>query len=218
MHVKRATLVTLIILSVLFVDQALKIYIKTHFYYGESVNILGLEWAQLRFIENDGMAFGWSFGGETGKYILSVFRILMSIFLIYFVGQLIKAKESKGFIAAFALIIAGAIGNILDSLYFGLIFSSSYHDIATFMPEGGGYAPILQGKVVDMFYFPMFKGHFPQWMPWKGGEYFEFFRPIFNVADASITVGVFIIILFYRKYFMNKKAETTVAPAVQDPA
>lgn len=217
MHVKRATLVTLIILSVLFVDQALKIYIKTHFYYGESINILGLEWAQLRFIENDGMAFGWSFGGETGKYILSVFRILMSIFLIYFVGQLIKAKESKGFIAAFALIIAGAIGNILDSLYFGLIFSSSYHDIATFMPEGGGYAPILQGKVVDMFYFPMLKGHFPEWMPLKGGEYFEFFRPIFNVADASITVGVFIIILFYRKYFMNKKEVPAPTATVQDP-
>jgi len=129
----------------------------------------------------------------------------MSIFLIYFVRQLIKTKESKGFIAAFSLIIAGAIGNILDSLYFGLIFDSPAHKVATFMPEAGGYAPILQGKVVDMFYFPMFKGHFPDWFPFKGGEYFEFFRPIFNVADAAITVGVFIIILFYRRYFLSKK-------------
>lgn len=212
---KRATLATLIILGVLVIDQALKIYIKTNFYYGESVNILGLEWAQLKFIENPGMAFGWKFGGVAGKYALSIFRILMSGFLIYFVGQLIKAKESKGFIAAFSLIIAGAIGNILDSLYFGLIFSSSAHNIATFLPEGGGYAPFLQGQVVDMFYFPMFRGHYPDWFPLKGGDYFEFFRPIFNVADASITIGVIIIILFYRKYFLAKKETPT---PVADPS
>ena len=187
----------------------MKIYIKTHFYYGESVLIFGQEWAQIKFIENPGMAFGWEFGGVTGKYILSIFRILMSIFLIYFIRELIKAKESKGFIAAFALIIAGAIGNILDSLYFGLIFSGSSHgsSIATLLPEGGGYAPFLQGRVVDMFYFPMYRGHLPEWVPFKGGDFFEFFRPIFNVADASISVGVFIILLFFRKYFMKKKVD-----------
>ncbi len=217
-HVKRATIVTTIVLSILFIDQAIKIYIKTHFYLGESVLIFGQEWAQLRFIENPGMAFGMEFGGVTGKYILSVFRILMSAFLIYFVGQLIKAKEPKGFIAAFSLIIAGAIGNILDSIYFGLIFGSSYHKPAVFLPPEGGYAPFLQGKVVDMFYFPMIKGHYPDWVPFKAGEYFEFFRPIFNVADASITVGVCIIILFYRKFFIKKKDET-IAPTPQvDPS
>lgn len=222
---KRATLATLIVLGILFIDQAVKIYIKTHFYYGESVFIFGQEWAQIKFIENPGMAFGWEFGGVTGKYILSIFRILMSIFLIYFIRELIRTKESKGFIAAFALIIAGAIGNILDSLYFGLIFGKSSHGsgIATWFPEGGGYAPILQGKVVDMFYFPFYRDHLPEWVPFKGGEYFEFFRPIFNVADASISVGVFIILLFYRRYFIKKQPQKkvteadTVTPAV-DPS
>jgi signal peptidase II len=222
--VKRATLATLIVLGILFIDQAVKIYIKTQFYYGESVFIFGQEWAQIKFIENPGMAFGWEFGGVTGKYILSIFRILMSVFLIYFIRELIKAKESKGFIAAFALIIAGAIGNILDSLYFGLIFSSSSHGkVATMFPDGGGYAPFLQGKVVDMFYFPMFKGHLPEWLPIKGGDYFEFFRPIFNVADASISIGVFLIILFFRKYFMKRPMEEKnlakdANPAVMDPS
>ncbi len=215
---KRATLATLIVLLVLLVDQSLKIYIKTNFYLNESVLIFGQKWAMLRFIENPGMAFGLEFGGVIGKYILSIFRILLSIFLIYFIRELIKNKESKGFIAAFALIIAGAIGNILDSLYFGLIFSDSYHNVATLFPEGGGYAPFLQGKVVDMFYFPMIKTHWPEWMPLVGGNYFEFFRPIFNVADASISVGVFIILLFYRKYFMKPKEDKNAVSTATDPS
>lgn len=216
---KRGQIAFLIIMLVLIIDQALKIYIKTNFYYGESYNILGLSWAQLKFVENKGMAFGLEFGGVIGKYILSIFRIIMSGFLIYFVSELIKAKESKGFIAAFSLIIAGAIGNILDSIYFGLIFSNSFHKhtVAEFMPEGGGYAPILQGHVVDMFYFPMLKGHFPDWFPLWGGQYFEFFRPIFNVADASISVGVVLILLFYRKFFIkSKKAKENAIQNIEE--
>ncbi|MDA9774221.1 lipoprotein signal peptidase [Saprospiraceae bacterium] len=215
---KRSHIVILVIGAVLLIDQALKIYIKTHFHYGESVNMLGLPWAQLKFVENEGMAFGLSWGGITGKYILSIFRIVMAVVLVYFVTQLVKGKEPKGFIAAFSLIIAGAIGNILDSIYFGLIFGkSSYHikDVAEFMPEGGGYAPFLQGNVVDMFYFPMIKSHYPAWSPIKAGEYFEFFRPIFNVADAAISVGVVIILLFYRKMFMKKPA-SAVATAMTE--
>lgn len=203
---KRSHIAWLVILVIIIIDQVSKIYIKTNFYYTESVHILGLEWAQIKFVENKGMAFGLSFGGETGKYILSIFRIFMACFLIYFVSALIKEKVSKWFIACFSLIIAGAIGNILDSIYFGVLFGQSSHGVvAEFMPEGGGYAPFLQGHVVDMFYFPMYRGYLPDWFPWKAGDYFEFFRPIFNVADAAIFTGVVCIMLFHRKYFMKDK-------------
>ena len=218
---KRTQIAILVIAIVLIIDQALKVYIKTHFYYGESYNILGLDWAQLKFVENEGMAFGLSYGGITGKYVLSIFRVLMAAFLIYFLVQLIRSKESKGFILSFSLIIAGAIGNILDSLYFGIIFgNSNYHtrNLAEFMPEGGGYAGFLQGNVVDMFYFPMIKSHFPEWVPLWGGQYFEFFRPIFNVADASISVGVVLILLFHRKFFLKKKQQEALTNEVFQPS
>ena len=216
-------------MAVLIIDQISKIYVKTHFFYSESVNILGFDWAQIKFVENEGMAFGLSWGGITGKYILSIFRILMAGFLIYFVSQLIKLKEAKGFIASFSLIIAGAIGNILDSIYFGIIFNTSdYHkrNVAEFMPAEGGYSGFLQGNVVDMFYFPMIKSHYPIWSPFKAGDYFEFFRPIFNVADSSIFVGVVLILLFYRKFFANNKDKfrqaglavaTETVPPAPDP-
>ena len=207
---KRTTLAILVIFGVLIIDQALKVYIKTNFYYGEAVHIFGFDWAQLKFVENEGMAFGFSYGGVTGKYVLSIFRVLMAGFLVYFLSQLIRSKEPKGFIASFSLIIAGAIGNILDSLYFGIIFgASNYHtrNVAEFLPEGGGYSGFLQGNVVDMFYFPMIKSHFPEYFPIWGGEYFEFFRPIFNVADAAISVGVVLILVFFRKYFTKKNTD-----------
>ncbi len=197
---KRAQIAILIITLILIIDQAVKLYVKSNFLYGESVHILGWTWAQIRFAENEGIAFGLNWGGITGKYILSIFRIILVAFLIRLLYKLIQRRESKGFIAAFSLIIAGAIGNILDSIYFGLIFSKSeYNQIASFLPEEGGYAPILQGKVVDMFYFPMIQSKYPDWFPFKAGEYFEFFNAIFNVADASIFVGVTCLLIFYRK-------------------
>lgn len=183
-------------------DQSLKIWVKTTFIYGEEINVLGLDWFRLHFTENPGMAFGLQLGGDYGKLALSVFRIIAVGFMIYYIKLLIEEKAHKGLIISIALILAGAVGNILDSAFYGLIFSESAHtSVATVFPEGGGYSGFLHGRVVDMLYFPMFEGFYPDWVPWKGGDYFQFFRPVFNIADSSITVGVFIIILFQGRFF-----------------
>lgn len=165
--------------------------------------MLGQDWARIHFVENPGMAFGLEMGGVAGKYALSIFRILMVGLLGYIIKGLVDAKESKWLIVCFSLIIAGAIGNIIDSMVYGLVFSaSSFHgQVAEFMPEGGGYAPFLQGKVVDMFHFPMVESKWPEWVPKWGGSSLEFFRPVFNVADAAISVGVIAILLFHRRFF-----------------
>lgn len=207
---KRTHLVFLIIAVVLILDQVSKIYIKTHFEYGSGVNIFGLEWAKLHFVENKGMAFGLSFGGVLGKYLLSIFRIILVAVLMYIVLGMIKAKENKGLLAAFAMIIAGAIGNIIDSAFYGMIFSDSpYHGgLATMFPENGGYAPFLQGKVVDMLYFPMVDTILPEWIPIRGGTRFTFFNPVFNIADSSISIGVATILIFYRSFFKEEVAST----------
>ena len=157
------------------------------------------------------MAFGLEFGGTPGKLLLSSFRILMVGFLIYIIRGLIKTKESFGLLLSFALIIAGAIGNILDSAFYGIFFTESrFHgEPAQFLSDASGQIGFLQGKVVDMFYFPMFEGKFPEWFPIWGGERFEFFRPVFNVADAAISVGVASIILFHRRFFKAPKEEET---------
>lgn len=206
---KRSTIVTLVVIAVLIIDQALKFYVKTSIPYRGGFNILGLEWAKIHFIENDGMAFGISFGGVIGKYILSIFRILMVGFLFYLISGMIKAQERKGVIVCFALIVAGAIGNIIDSAFYGLIFSeSTYHGgLAELFPEGGGYAGFLQGWVVDMFYFPLIDTRLPEWLPVWGGRPFLFFKPVFNVADSAISVGVIGILLFYRDLFKEDKKE-----------
>lgn len=225
----------------LLLDQGLKIYIKTHFHYYEGFDILGLSWAKIHFIENPGMAFGITFGdkclgltndaGEcrgimltetTGKLVLSVFRLIMVSFLFYFIRGLYLAKESLGLLICLCMILAGAIGNIIDSAFYGLIFSESYHSsgVAEMFPEGGGYAPFLFGKVVDMFYFPMIDTRLPEWFPIWGGDKFQFFRPIFNVADASISLGVASILLFHRSFLKSdtKKAEGEKAtiPSLQE--
>jgi signal peptidase II len=215
---KRSTIVALTIIGVLILDQWLKIYVKTSIFYGEGFNILGLDWARIHFVENEGMAFGISFGGRTGKLLLSIFRILMVGLLFYLMSGLIKTRESKWLIFSFALIIAGAIGNIIDSAVYGLVFSeSSYHsDLATFMPEGGGYAGFLEGRVVDMLYFPMIDSYWPDWVPVVGGDHFQFFRPVFNIADSAISTGVISILLFHRNFFTGKKpkvAESTIPAA-----
>lgn len=170
--------------------------------YGEEIPLFG-DWGFLHFVENPGMAFGIEFGGEWGKLGLSVFRIIAVIFLSFYLRSLIKTKASLGFLISAGLVLAGAIGNIIDSAFYGLIFSSG--GMAEIFPEGGGYAGFLHGRVVDMFYFPMFRGTFPDWMPIWGGEPFLFFRPVFNIADAAITVGVASIILFYRSYFSDEE-------------
>lgn len=218
----RKSIVGWTIFAVLLIDQLLKVYVKTNIVYGQGFDIMGLSWAKIHFIENPGMAFGITFGGEFGKYALSIFRILMVGFLFYLIASLIKVKESKTLICAFSLIIAGAIGNILDSMFYGLIFSGSSphgNSLAEFVSFGEGYAPFLQGKVVDMFYFPMVDTILPEWVPFWGGQRFEFFRPVFNVADSAISVGVAWILLFHRKFFTkDSNSETKKTATVSEEA
>ena len=147
------------------------------------------------------MAFGIEFGGYTGKKILTLFRIIVVGVGIMYIFNLTKKRISDGALIALGLIIGGAIGNIIDSSFYGIIFNESYNNVASFMPDGGGYSSFLHGKVVDMFYFPLMNSHFPSWLPIWGGEHFIFFRPVFNIADAGISVGIFMIFLFYRKEF-----------------
>lgn len=188
------------IVLLLLLDQSLKIWIKTHMEQGEEFLLLGQSWARIHFVENEGMAFGLSFGGNYGKLFLSIFRIMAVSFLFFLLYRMFTAKENLKVVVAFSMILAGALGNIIDSLFYGIIFSASpYHGgLAQLFPEGGGYAPFLMGKVVDMFYFPMFRGQFPEWLPMWGGEEFEFFRPVFNLADSSIFCGICLFLLFYR--------------------
>ena len=189
----------LIILLVLILDQALKIYIKTHFVLGEEHVIAS--WFIIHFTENNGMAFGMQFSGQYGKIFLSVFRIAALSGIGYYLWTLIKRKAPNGLISSFALIFAGAMGNILDSTFYGVLFSDSGYELSRFLPSEGGYASLLHGKVVDMFYFPLLEGHFPSWVPFWGNEEFLFFCPVFNVSDSAITVGVILILLFQKKFY-----------------
>ena len=194
----------LIILLVLFFDQVLKIWIKTHLMLGDEI-VIAKNWFILHFVENNGMAFGLEFGNSIGKYFLSVFRIVAVGAIGWYISKLWKKEVPFGVIVCFSLIMAGAIGNILDSAFYGLIFNDSYGRIATLFPQGGGYASFLQGRVVDMFYFPLISTTYPSWVPFFGGESFVFFRPVFNIADSSITVGIISILVFYRKFFDEKQ-------------
>lgn len=188
---------------------------------GQSFNFFGggQDWFQIYFTENPGMAFGLEFGGSIGKLALSLFRIVAVGFITYYLYFLIKQKKSYGLTVSISLIWAGAVGNILDSIFYGLIFTeSTVHTVATLTGIGEGYASFLHGRVVDMLYFPLIEGHYPSWFPVVGGQHFQFFQPIFNIADTSISVGVGLVILFYRRFFNDiseQKAQTI--PLVTEP-
>ncbi len=216
MKLSRQNLVLLIVFVILLSDQVLKFWIKTHMTLGEEIPVFG-NWFILHFVENNGMAFGFEFAGEYGKMFLSLFRMVAVAVIGWYLFRLTRQKVPAGFLVCLAMILAGAMGNILDSSFYGLVFNHSYGQLAEFLPEGGGYAGFLHGKVVDMFYFPVIRGIYPEWMPFLGGRELIFFRPVFNIADSSITVGIFSVVLFYRNIFDeitirgNRKHEERVA-------
>jgi signal peptidase II len=198
----RRRYIALFVIALLAIDQIVKIWVKTHMTIDQAFFVCG-QWFQIRFIENPGFAFGMELGGDYGKPILSLFRIVAVVALIWYINRLIvHGRTSKGVILGFALGLAGALGNIVDSLFYGMIFSESgFGTVAAMFPNGGGYASFLHGKVVDMLYFPIIRTTWPDWMPWVGGDRFVFFSPIFNVADAYVSVAVIYMILFQRKFF-----------------
>jgi signal peptidase II len=209
--------VVLLILLILLADQVFKFYIKTNYYLGEDHPVMG-SWFRLHFVENEGMAWGWKLGasGSWGKMALTLFRLLAVFFGVYYIGKIIKEKYHKGFIICVALIFAGAVGNLIDSMFYGMIFDSSdpyARNIAGLFPEGGGYAAFLHGKVVDMLYFPIIRTVLPTWLPVWGGEPFEFFSPVFNIADSSISIGLITILLFQNRFFPKKDVTEATSAA-----
>jgi signal peptidase II len=198
-------LATIIIALAIIIDQVTKIWVKTHFFYGEQVEVTS--WFKIAFIENNGMAFGMELGS---KAILTWLRIIFSILFIYYLVKIRNRTDlPKGFVACVALITAGAIGNVIDCIAYGQIFNDPMApEVAQFLPSEGGYASLFNGKVVDMLYFPLAEWDWPQWMPWVGGSHFRFFEPIFNIADACLTTSILVLIFFYNKYLSgDKKSE-----------
>ncbi|MDZ4845647.1 MAG: lipoprotein signal peptidase [Chitinophagales bacterium] len=203
---KKAYFPAVLILLVLVADQLLKIWIKTNMYLGQEYFVFG-DWFRIHFTENEGMAFGLTLGGDYGKIALSLFRIIAVLFIGVYLFHLLDKSTPKGLIASIALIFAGAMGNIIDSVFYGVVFSDSMSKVATFLPEAGGYSSLFHGRVVDMIYFPFYQGYLPGWVPFWGDTYFIFFRPVFNIADVAITVGVFMIIIFQKRYFKEEDQE-----------
>ncbi|MBN2668868.1 MAG: lipoprotein signal peptidase [Bacteroidales bacterium] len=191
-----------VIVLVLIIDQWSKIYIKSHWILGQEWKIA--DWFIIHFTENNGMAYGIEFGGHWGKLALSLFRVIaISLIGVYLYKTIKESQKPMGYLISVALVFAGALGNIFDSAFYGLIFNDSYFQVASFMPDAGGYAGFLHGKVVDMLYFPLFQGQFPDWFPIWGSEQFLFFRPVFNVADSAITVGIALVLLLYRNQLLK---------------
>ncbi len=196
----------LIVLLILLADQTLKILVKTNMTLYQQIPFFG-NWGILHFVENNGMAFGMALPGSLGKILLTSFRLIAVVAIAYYLRHLIRIKAHTGLIISLSMVMAGALGNIIDSVFYGMIFSfSSPIETATIFPEGGGYAPLMQGKVVDMFYFPILKGNYPDWF--RGGSSFIFFRPVFNIADSSITVAVVIILFNQRRFFRHVESSS----------
>ncbi|MBK8847910.1 MAG: lipoprotein signal peptidase [Bacteroidetes bacterium] len=189
----------LIVFVILLIDQFAKVYIKTNFILGENHEVTN--WFFIHFVENNGMAFGLEFEGQLGKFALSFFRIVFVSAMGYYLFRKVIPTGNNYFIITLSMVFAGALGNIIDSVFYGVLFSASDYQVAQFLPPDGGYASVLHGKVVDMFYFPLVSAVLPSWFPVWGGEHFEFFRPVFNVADSAISVGIAIMIIFQKKVF-----------------
>ena len=192
----------LIIAIILLIDQVSKFWVKTNMYLGQEYRLLG-DWFIIHFTENNGMAFGMEFGGEYGKLFLSVFRIIFVCTIIWYVYKLTRKEHDPLYITTLSLIIAGALGNLIDSAFYGMIFSGSEYQVASLFPPEGGYSSFLHGRVVDMLYFPLIEGTFPSWVPFWGGEDFIFFRPIFNIADSSISIGVVMWVIFQNRFIKS---------------
>ncbi|PIA78738.1 lipoprotein signal peptidase [Gaetbulibacter sp. 4G1] len=204
-----------LIVIILLIDQISKVYIKTHFALQESIEVF--TWFKIFFIENDGMAWGTKISDfvsfiddRTAKVVLTLFRIIAIFGIGYWLYDAAKKQSPKVLILAIALIFAGALGNIIDSVFYGVLFNDSHGQVATFLPELGGYDTLLHGKVVDMLYFPLWEGYLPEWIPFKGGEYFTFFNPVFNIADMAISTGFIMLIVFNRKAFSKNKIESDI--------
>ncbi|RYY61127.1 MAG: lipoprotein signal peptidase [Chitinophagaceae bacterium] len=206
--------VVLFIVLIIFVDQALKIWIKTSFDFGHVKYVMGFHWFELYFIENRGMAWGWEFGGEWGKLALTLFRLVAVVFGTWYLGRIVKMNYHRGFIICAALIYAGALGNLIDSMFYGMIFEESTDTYVAHIFPAQGYAGFLHGRVVDMLHFEFIDSTWPEWIPWIGGDDFQFFSPIFNIADASISAGVITLFVFQKRFFkkytvVETKTETT---------
>lgn len=194
-----------IIILILLLDQITKFYIKTHFVLGEEIKVF--DWFSILFVENEGMAWGTKIPGQYGKLLLTLFRLVAIVGIGYWLWDSIRKNASKALVVAISFIFAGAFGNIIDSVFYGMIFTDSYGRVAEFMPDGGGYAGIFYGKVVDMLYFPLFDGTLPSWIPFWGGDHFTFFDPVFNFADTAISTGVVLLLLFNKKAFPAEEKE-----------
>ena len=208
MKVSKGTKITLFTIALLIIDQVIKILVKTNMTIGQSINVFG-DWCQIYFIENIGMAFGMNFGAGVGKLLLSAFRIVLIVAIIIYIRSLLKREDTpNGVLYALAAILCGAMGNIVDCVFYGVIFSeSTFSNVAMLFPPDGGYAPLLYGKVVDMFYFPLIDTTWPEWIPFIGGHPFKFFNAIFNFADACISVSAVYLILFQWKFFSRTLGE-----------
>lgn len=200
MTLKRAAI---IIIVILLIDQISKFYIKTNFILGEEVYVF--EWFRIVFVENEGMAWGAKIPGAYGKLFLTLFRIVAIGGIGYWLWDSVRKNAPRILIICIVLIFAGALGNIIDSVFYGIIFGDSHQQVATLFPEGGGYGTLFHGKVVDMLYFPLYNDILPSWIPIWGGERFTFFDPVFNIADSSISIGVILLLLFNKKAFPKEE-------------